>query len=352
MFLRSHPLSRSGLPRRLAARLSLLMTTVLLAVLVPAAAAQAAANVMTWPVGGQITSGCGLSARPDHDGLDIGVNYVPVTAAYGGTAYQKSDPAGWGRYLEIVHPNGYMTRYAHLSAYQVGNGASVSQGQVIGTSGGRPGADGAGNSRGPHLHFDLLRNGAYLCNEINKGAPVYGDPVTQGNPMQANVDLPAGSSAGYIASTNAAGAIFIKQGYWGSWTRHTADGQSKAVAVSPDGTKFANVSTNNTLYVKDGLWGAWQAHTGVGDSQAVALGPNGMVAHVNGCGSIWIKTTLWGAWQQHTGCGQSKAVSVAPNGQWIGNVAPGNTLFAKNQLWGTWTQHTALGDSMAAAVNG
>jgi hypothetical protein len=59
---------------------------------------------------------------------------------------------GYGLYIEINHPNGYTTRYGHLSAVTVRLGQQVYAGQIIGTSGN------TGNSSGPHLHFGVLYN--------------------------------------------------------------------------------------------------------------------------------------------------------------------------------------------------
>ena len=70
-------------------------------------------------------------------------------------------PEGWGALIEISHDDGTMTRYAHLSKINVSSGDDVSAGTIIGETGGAEGSPGAGNSQGPHLHFEYLNGGAY-----------------------------------------------------------------------------------------------------------------------------------------------------------------------------------------------
>ena len=84
-----------------------------------------------------------------HKGVDIGASYAPVYAAASGYVYNLSNPGGYGTYCMMIHGNGYMTLYGHLSSYGVSNGSYVSQGQVIATSGN------SGSSTGPHLHFEI-----------------------------------------------------------------------------------------------------------------------------------------------------------------------------------------------------
>lgn len=97
-------------------------------------------------------------ASTGHKGIDIACPLgTQVKAMADGTAYVKSDPNGYGKYVGIEHGiiNGkrVISRYAHLSQYCISNGQSVKQGQVIALSGN------TGNSTGPHLHFEIRIDG-------------------------------------------------------------------------------------------------------------------------------------------------------------------------------------------------
>lgn len=65
---------------------------------------------------------------------------------------------GYGRLVEVHHTNGYITRYAHFSriARGIREGKYVAQGDVVGYVGQ------SGHATGPHLHFELLRQGRKL----------------------------------------------------------------------------------------------------------------------------------------------------------------------------------------------
>jgi murein DD-endopeptidase MepM/ murein hydrolase activator NlpD len=91
-----------------------------------------------------------------HQGTDFGAaTGTEVRAVADGTVIFAGNRGGYGNTVEIQHTNGYMTRYAHLSAYGRGirSGTRVTQKQVIG----RVGATGL--ATGPHLHYELRRNG-------------------------------------------------------------------------------------------------------------------------------------------------------------------------------------------------
>jgi len=81
----------------------------------------------------------------------------PVYAAAGGQvlAVKYGYNLGAGNYVKISHPNGVITIYGHLQAISISAGQEVSQGQIIGLVGGKPGTPGAGKSTGCHLHFSV-----------------------------------------------------------------------------------------------------------------------------------------------------------------------------------------------------
>ena len=89
-----------------------------------------------------------------HQGTDYAAPQgTEVRAAASGVVTHADRRGGYGKLVEIHHPDGYATRYAHLSDIGVRNGATVSRGQVIGRVGM------TGLATGPHLHFEVRRDG-------------------------------------------------------------------------------------------------------------------------------------------------------------------------------------------------
>jgi murein DD-endopeptidase MepM/ murein hydrolase activator NlpD len=89
-----------------------------------------------------------------HTGLDLAApTGTPVVAAAAGTVVRAGDAGGYGQLIVLRHADGSETRYAHLSAIGVEVGAQVARGQAIGAVGS------TGRSTGPHLHFELRRDG-------------------------------------------------------------------------------------------------------------------------------------------------------------------------------------------------
>ncbi|HEY2704710.1 MAG TPA: peptidoglycan DD-metalloendopeptidase family protein [Candidatus Dormibacteraeota bacterium] len=118
-----------------------------------------------WPLTGEITQGFGCTPYPFepydpscpgrhfHSGLDIATVYgTPVAATDSGVAYDFPSSYGYGNHVILVHGNGWVSIYGHLSRFAVGNGDAVHAGQVIGYEGS------SGNSTGPHLHFEIRFN--------------------------------------------------------------------------------------------------------------------------------------------------------------------------------------------------
>jgi len=91
-----------------------------------------------------------------HAGIDFAAPPgTPILAAGAGRVVEAGPNGGYGRWVKISHANGLATGYAHLSRIAPGvrRSARVRQGQVIGFVGS------SGLSTGPHLHFELHRNG-------------------------------------------------------------------------------------------------------------------------------------------------------------------------------------------------
>ena len=110
--------------------------------------------------GRPISSGFGVRKDPLlgtpalHSGIDfraqLGANAL-VTAP--GVVVKAGWNGGYGRMVEVDHGNGFSTRYAHLSRIDVKVGDHLVRGGVVGEVGS------SGRSTGPHLHYEVRRNG-------------------------------------------------------------------------------------------------------------------------------------------------------------------------------------------------
>ncbi|HEY6642303.1 M23 family metallopeptidase [Povalibacter sp.] len=89
-----------------------------------------------------------------HKGIDFaGPAGSQVVAVAAGVVTYAKDRFGYGKTVEINHGNGYVTRYAHNQRTLVTPGDTVQKGQSIALLGS------TGRSTGPHLHFEVLKNG-------------------------------------------------------------------------------------------------------------------------------------------------------------------------------------------------
>lgn len=122
-------------------------------------------GVMSWPVpaSSRITSSFGYRIHPIlktkklHTGIDIGVaSNSNVIAAQAGKVIHSGWLGGYGKVLIIDHGGGIATLYAHNNTLLVSVGSKVTRGQVIAKSGS------TGLSTGPHVHFEVRVNGAYV----------------------------------------------------------------------------------------------------------------------------------------------------------------------------------------------
>lgn len=115
-----------------------------------------------WPTdGGYISSSFGGRANPFsgygrdwHPGIDIAVDYgTPVYASAAGYVQQAGWYGGYGKYVRLGHDFGYETAYGHMSRIVAQAGTFVKKGEIIGYVGS------TGYSTGPHLHFEVIKNG-------------------------------------------------------------------------------------------------------------------------------------------------------------------------------------------------
>lgn len=131
-----------------------------------------------YPVGfTQINSGFGRRTHPVtgrlhlHSGVDFRAPPgTPIYAAGDGVISRMGWSEGYGHQVRIKHKRGFMTVYAHMSAYNedLSPGMTVKRGDIVGYVGE------SGTATGPHLHFEVRRDGKFL------------------NPM--TLDLPSGRS--------------------------------------------------------------------------------------------------------------------------------------------------------------
>jgi murein DD-endopeptidase MepM/ murein hydrolase activator NlpD len=112
------------------------------------------------PVNGRMTSGFGTRRHPVlgylrmHKGLDIAAPHgTPIRAAMDGVVALAGRNGGYGNFIKLAHGGGMATGYGHMSRFAVRPGERVSRGEVIGYVGS------TGMSTGPHLHYELWRNG-------------------------------------------------------------------------------------------------------------------------------------------------------------------------------------------------
>ncbi|MCC5609661.1 peptidoglycan DD-metalloendopeptidase family protein [Nostoc sp. CHAB 5834] len=116
----------------------------------------------TWPAKGTLTSGFGMRWGRPHKGIDIANSTgTPVVASAEGTIEKAGwNKGGYGNLVQIRHPDGSTTRYAHNSKILVQPGQQVNQGETIALMGS------TGHSTGPHTHFEIHKSGKGAVNPI------------------------------------------------------------------------------------------------------------------------------------------------------------------------------------------
>ena len=94
-----------------------------------------------------------------HKGVDFrAATGTPIPAAGAGRVVARGYNRGHGNYVKLRHNGSYETLYAHMSKFAKGVnvGTTVRQGQIIGYAGS------TGMSTGPHLHYEIIKNGVHV----------------------------------------------------------------------------------------------------------------------------------------------------------------------------------------------
>jgi murein DD-endopeptidase MepM/ murein hydrolase activator NlpD len=114
-----------------------------------------------------------------HRGIDYAADRgTPIMATADGVVIYRAAKGTFGNTVEIRHPNGFVTRYAHLNGFRSGVnlGTRVRQSDIIGYVGM------TGLAGGPHLHYEMLRAGAQM-DPLSVDLPP-GDPVPSENHLR------------------------------------------------------------------------------------------------------------------------------------------------------------------------
>ena len=127
-----------------------------------------------------------ISAFKAYTSSHMAIDYAaaqgtPVRAVGNGKVTYSQYKSGYGNTLTIRHNETYTTNYCHLSKFAVKRGQSVSQGQVIGYVGS------TGYSTGPHLHYEMVKNGAKV-NPLKEVMPP-GKPIKEENKNRFNDEV-------------------------------------------------------------------------------------------------------------------------------------------------------------------
>jgi hypothetical protein len=113
-------------------------------------------GAFVWPTVNHVISGYDFTPEANHPAIDIGGNTgnAIFAADSGVVVYAGWNDFGYGNVTVIDHGNGWQTLYAHQTSISVACGQSVAKGAQIGNLGS------TGRSSGPHLHFEMMINGA------------------------------------------------------------------------------------------------------------------------------------------------------------------------------------------------
>lgn len=119
----------------------------------------------TLPLAGEFALSSGFGFRPDpitqqtslHEGIDfVAAVGTPILATAPGVVTRAEYWGAYGNMVDVLHADGFTTRYAHLKSIEVQPGDVLVRQQKLGTLGN------TGRSTGPHLHYEVIYNGVAM----------------------------------------------------------------------------------------------------------------------------------------------------------------------------------------------
>ncbi|MGH4026472.1 MAG: M23 family metallopeptidase [Pseudonocardiaceae bacterium] len=120
-----------------------------------------AAGDVVMPAVGRLTSGFGARWGTSHNGIDIANSIgTPIYATTDGVVVESGPASGFGMWVRLQHSDGTISVYGHINESLVSEGQQVAAGEQIATMGNR------GQSTGPHLHFEIWRDGDEKINPL------------------------------------------------------------------------------------------------------------------------------------------------------------------------------------------
>ncbi|TCP58011.1 SH3 domain-containing protein [Tumebacillus sp. BK434] len=237
----------------------------LLITFAPQEASAAPAFQLPFPCG-QVWSG---QTRSDHSPANaIDFNRTddlgdPVVASAAGkvTTVKDLGSTSYGKYVVVDHGGGWTTYYAHLNAFSVSVGQSVTQGQKLGTVGS------TGGSTGPHLHFEQRLNGTAQKIVFNGAQALY-----WGTKNYTSNNSCGGSYANGTVNTNGAN-VNVRSGPGTSYSivGSVADGAQVRIYCQTYGT------TVTGTYGTSNIWNRIGTGQYISDTY-VYTGSDGLVA--------------------------------------------------------------------------
>lgn len=145
---------------------------------------------------------------PGHRGIDFPVSSGTPIRSWAMGRVRNIIPMhySWGNYMQVDHGGGLWSAYAHMSRFLAQMGQVLAAGQILGKVGS------TGNSTGPHLHWEIWRNGTrvfpgdYLDGSKTMGTGVTKAPESSGGSFAA--DLIKSAVSGFLGKDSPSGGIW------------------------------------------------------------------------------------------------------------------------------------------------